>query len=66
MEYTEFNALDNIEKRGGDTTKLTSGDLTILLTWHKVPKVIGMNKEQKLSEWGRILTSGKTPPSYEK
>jgi hypothetical protein len=36
-------------KEGGGTTKLTSGDLTIILTWHKVPKVIGMNKEQRLS-----------------
>jgi hypothetical protein len=66
MERTEFNALDIIARRGGDTTKLTSGELTILLTWHKVPKVIGMNKEQKLSKWGRILTSGKPPPLYEK
>jgi hypothetical protein len=51
-------------KRGGDTMKLSSGYLTILLTWHKVPKVIGMNKEQKLSKWGRIVSSGKPPPSY--
>ena len=25
-----------------------------------------MNKEQKLSKWGRIVTSDKPPPSYEK
>ena len=62
MERTEFNALDIIAKRGGGTTKLTSGDLTILLTWHKVPKVIGMNKEQKLFKRGRIVSSGKPPP----
>ena len=55
-----------IVKREGDTTKLTSGELTILLTWHKLPMVIGMNKEQKISKWGRIVSSGKRPPSYEK
>jgi len=62
MERTEFNYFEV----GGDTTKLTSGDLTILLAWHKVPKVIGTNKEQKLTKWGRIVSSGKPPPSYEK
>ena len=28
--------------------------------------VIGMNKEQKLSKWVRIVSSGKPPPPYEK
>ncbi len=66
MERTDFNALDIIAKRGGDTMKLTSGDLTILLTWRKVPKVISMNKEQNLLKWLRIVTLGKSLPSYEK
>ncbi len=66
MERTEVNALDIIQRRGGDRNKLTSGDLTTLLTWHRVPKVGELNKEEKLAKWGRIVTSMKSPPSYEK
>jgi hypothetical protein len=66
LKRTEFNALGIIQRRGGDPSKLTSGDLTTLFTWHRVPKVGELNKEEKLAKWGRIMTSMKLPPSYEK
>ena len=66
LERTELIALDIVKRRGGDPSKLTSGDLTALLTWHRVPKVGELNKEEKLAKWGRIMNSLKPPPSYEK
>ena len=66
LERTELIALDIVKRRGGDPSKLTAGDLTALLTWHRVPKVGELNKEQKLAKWGRIMNSLKPPPSYEK
>jgi hypothetical protein len=46
--------------------KLTSGNLAALLTWHRVPNVGELNKEEMLAKWGRIMTSLKPPPLYEK
>ncbi len=66
MERTELITLDIVKRRGGNPSKLTSGDLTALLTWHRVPKVGELNKEEKLVKWGRIMTSSKPPPLYEK
>jgi hypothetical protein len=66
LERTEFNALDIFQRRGGNPSKLTSGDLTTLLTWHRVPKVGELKKEKKLAKWGRIVTSMKPRPLYEK
>ena len=61
MHFARFS-----KKEGGDPSKLTAGDLTSLLTWHRVPKVGELNKEEKLAKWGRIMNSLKPPPSYEK
>jgi hypothetical protein len=38
----------------------------MLLTWHRVPKVGELNKEEKLAEWGSIVTSMKPPQFYQK
>jgi len=38
----------------------------MLLTWHRVPKVGELNKEEKLAKWGRIVTSMKPPQSHQK
>ncbi len=64
LEQTELNALDIIERRDGDPSKLTSGNLTTILTWHRLPKVGELNKEE--NEVGRIMISMKPLPSYEK
>jgi hypothetical protein len=66
QERTESNALDILRRKGDDVTKLNSGDLSILLTWHQVSKVVDMNKEKKLAAWLRIVGSRKSPPSFEK
>jgi hypothetical protein len=44
-------------KGGGDTKKLTLGNIITLLNWHRVDKVAQMNEKQKLRV--RIVTSGK-------
>jgi hypothetical protein len=66
QERTESNALDILRRKGDDVTKLNSGDLSILLTWHQVSKVVDMNKDKKLAAWLRIVGSRKSPPSFEK
>ena len=66
LEQMEFNALDILDRRGGDLSKLTSALLAILLTWHRVPKVGGFNKNEKLSNGVRIVISMMPPPPYEK
>jgi len=66
QERTESIALDILRRKGDDVTKLNSGDLSILLTWHQVSKVVDMNKDKKLAAWLRIVGSRKSPPSFEK
>ena len=66
QERTESNALDILQRKGNDATKLNLGDLSILLTWHQVSKVGDMNKDKKLAEWLRIVDSRKLLPSFEK
>ena len=66
QERTESNVLDILRRKGDDVTKLNSGDLSILLTWHQVSKVVDMNKDKKLAAWLRIVGSRKSPPSFEK
>ena len=40
--------------------------MTVILTWHQVPKVAIMKKEEKKNAWLRIVESRKVPPSFEK
>ena len=40
--------------------------MTVLLTWHQVPKVASMKKEEKKNAWLRIVESRKVPPPFEK
>ena len=43
------------ESRGNYHTQLKVSDLTVLLTWHQVPKVASMKKEEKKNTWLRIV-----------
>ena len=52
--------------KGSDHTKLTSSELTILLTWHQHAKVATMKKEDKLAGWVAIAISGKLPSSFKR
>jgi hypothetical protein len=54
LERMEFNALDIIQRRGGDPSKLTSGNLTTLLTWHRVSKVGELKKEKSWQSGGGL------------
>ena len=66
LEQTELNVFDIIQRGVGNPSKLTLGNLTTLFTWHRVPKVGELNREEKLAKWGRIVTSMKPPPLYDK
>ena len=55
-----------LERTGNDNTQLKVSDLTALLTWHQVPKVASMKKEEKQNAWLRIVESRKVPPPYKK
>ncbi len=52
--------------KGGDVTKLTTADLTILLTWYQHANVAKMKKDEKLAAWVVIVSSGRAPPLYER
>ncbi len=66
QERVETNALAILERTGNDITQLKVSDLTVLLTWHQVPKVASMKKEEKQNAWQRIVESRQLPPPYEK
>jgi hypothetical protein len=51
--------------KGGDVTKLTGADLTILLIWYQHANVGKMKKDEKLAAWVDIVSSRRAPPSYE-
>ncbi len=58
-------AQDILLRKGDNVTKLNSGGLSILLTWHQVSKVADMNKDKKLAEWLKIVGLRKSPPSFD-
>ncbi len=66
QERIETNALHIQATKGGDHTKLTSSNLTILLTWHEHAKVATMKKEDKLAARVAIVSSGKVPLAFER
>jgi len=66
QEKFATNAMNIQAAKGGDVTKLTGADLTVLLTWYQHANVSKMKKEEKLAAWVDIVSSGRTPPSYEK
>ncbi len=65
QERIEKSALDIQARKGGAHTKLTSGNLTILLTWHQHAKVGTMKKEEELVAWLAIVNKGRAPPLFE-
>ncbi len=65
QEKIETNAKIIQAAKGGDVTKLTSSDLTILLTWYQHPRAAGMKKDEKLAAWVAIVDSGREPPLFE-
>ena len=65
-EKNESIALDILERKGDDPTKLTATDLTALLTWHQHPQVAGMLKDAKFVAWMEIKRRGKAPPAFDK
>jgi hypothetical protein len=66
QERNETNALHIQATKSGDHMKLTSSNLTILLTWHQHAKVATIKREDKLAAWLAIVGSGKAPPSFER
>jgi hypothetical protein len=66
QERSESSALAILARTGNDHTQLKVSDLTVLLTWHQVPKVASMKKEEKKNAWLRIVESRKVPPPFEK
>ena len=60
-EKNESVALDILERKGDDPTKLTATDLTALLTWHQHPQVAGMKKDAKFVAWMEIKRRGIPP-----
>ena len=62
QEKNESVALDILQRKGEDPTKLTATNLTALLTWHQHPKLAGMLKDAKLVAWMEIKRRGKAPP----
>ena len=65
-EKNESVALDILERKGDDPTKLTATDLMALLTWHQHPQVAGMKKDAKFVAWMEIKRRGKAPPAFDK
>jgi len=66
QEKTEGDALYILQTKGEDLTKLTSTNLTSLLTWHQHPKVAGMKKDAKFVAWMELKKRGKAPPAFDK
>jgi hypothetical protein len=62
----ETNAMMIQAAKGGDVTKLTSSNLTVLLTWHQHAKVATIKKDKKLAAWVAIDSSGREPPLFKR
>ncbi len=59
-------ALDILERKGDDPTKLMAADLMALLTWHQHPQVAGTKKDAKFVALMEIKRRGKAPPAFDK
>jgi hypothetical protein len=66
QEKVATNAMIIQAAKGGDVTKLTGADLTILLTWCQHANVGKMKKDEKVAAWVDIVSSGRAPPLYER
>ena len=66
QEKVESNAMIIQAAKGGDVTKLTRTNLTVLLTWYQHANVAKMKKDKKLAAWVVIVSSGRAPPPYER
>ncbi len=66
QERTESNALATLDLAGGNTMKIKTTTLIILLSWHQHPKLAGMKKEEKLIVCLAIVDCGTAPPLFEK
>ncbi len=65
-EKNESVALDILERKGDNPTKLTATDLMALLTWHQHPQVAVTKKDAKFVAWMEIKRRGKAPPAFDK
>ena len=62
QEKVERNAMIIQAAKGGDVTKLTGANLTVLLTWYQHANVAKMKKDEKLAVWVVIVSSRRAPP----
>jgi hypothetical protein len=66
QEKVERNAMIIQAAKGGDVTKLTGANLTVLFTWYQHANVAKMKKDEKLAVWVVIVSSGRASPPYER
>ena len=59
QEKVERNAMIIQAAKGGDVTKLTRANLTVLLTWYQHANVAKMKKNEKPAAWVVIVSSGR-------
>jgi len=57
QEKVERNVVIIQAAKGGDITKLTGANLTVLLTWYQHANVAKMKKDKKSAAWVVIVSS---------